>query len=129
MLRYDVEELVRDWLVSGRKRGEFAAMVWDNCKSALTYEISNCLKGWCDVFGSYHTGSAAPRRAFPSQRDSDCASNNGGVDDGREGYPKHGDTSGSRCGESTGIAQRREEYIYNWDGGRLAAQDDKLSCM
>jgi len=25
MLRYDVEELVRDWLVSGRKRGDFAA--------------------------------------------------------------------------------------------------------
>lgn len=27
MLRYDVEELVRDWLVSGPKRGDFAAMV------------------------------------------------------------------------------------------------------
>ncbi|KAF8229518.1 hypothetical protein L208DRAFT_1439127 [Tricholoma matsutake] len=25
MLRYDVEELVKDWLVSGRKRGDFAA--------------------------------------------------------------------------------------------------------
>lgn len=26
-LRYDVEEMVRDWLVSGPKRGDFAAMV------------------------------------------------------------------------------------------------------
>jgi hypothetical protein len=27
MMRFDVEEMVRDWLVSGRKRGDFAAMV------------------------------------------------------------------------------------------------------
>jgi hypothetical protein len=26
-LRFDVEEMVRDWLVSGRKRGDFAARV------------------------------------------------------------------------------------------------------
>ncbi|KAJ7063184.1 trafficking protein particle complex subunit 10 [Mycena amicta] len=26
MMRFDVEEMVRDWLVSGRKRGDFAAM-------------------------------------------------------------------------------------------------------
>jgi hypothetical protein len=26
-LRFDIEELVRDWLVSGRKRGDFEAMV------------------------------------------------------------------------------------------------------
>lgn len=25
MMRFDVEEMVRDWLVSGRKRGDFAA--------------------------------------------------------------------------------------------------------
>lgn len=27
MMRFDVEEMVREWLVSGRKRGDFAAMV------------------------------------------------------------------------------------------------------
>ena len=27
MLRYDVEEVVKDWLVSGPKRGDFIAMV------------------------------------------------------------------------------------------------------
>jgi hypothetical protein len=28
MLRYDIEELVKDWLVSGCKRGDFVAKVW-----------------------------------------------------------------------------------------------------
>ena len=27
MMQFDVEEMIRDWLVSGRKRGDFAAMV------------------------------------------------------------------------------------------------------
>jgi hypothetical protein len=27
MMRFDVEEMVREWLVSGRKRGDFAAKV------------------------------------------------------------------------------------------------------
>ena len=34
MLRYDVEEVVKDWLVSGPKRGDFIAMVdFDECLS------------------------------------------------------------------------------------------------
>lgn len=33
MLRFDVEEMLKDWLVSGRKRGDFLATVIQSCIS------------------------------------------------------------------------------------------------
>ena len=60
MLRYDMEELVSDWLVSGRKRGDFAATV-----RKFTFQhhrwISNYSKGWCYAFSTYNAGRATPR--------------------------------------------------------------------
>ena len=36
ILRYDIEELVKDWLVSGRKRGDFTATVWRYFQLTIT---------------------------------------------------------------------------------------------
>jgi hypothetical protein len=41
MLRYDVEEMVRDWLVSGPKRGDFAASVSVSYPASTTLHISH----------------------------------------------------------------------------------------
>jgi len=43
MMRFDVEEMVREWLVSGRKRGDFAARVRLHPSSALV-TVTNDLK-------------------------------------------------------------------------------------
>jgi hypothetical protein len=36
MLRFDVEEMVKEWLVSGRKRGDFSATVCDYHRQTLS---------------------------------------------------------------------------------------------
>lgn len=38
VMRYDIEELIKDWLVSGRKRGDFLAKV---CKVVLLLAMLN----------------------------------------------------------------------------------------
>jgi hypothetical protein len=89
MLRYDVEELVKDWLVSGGKRGDFAATVWRQLQTAVSKHLSDLCLGWRDVFGANHADRTTSRRACSAQSVSGGASSRGRVDDGCEDYSEH----------------------------------------
>jgi hypothetical protein len=53
-MRYDVEERVKDWLVSGRKRGDFIAKVF--LKSSHEASLTNgSLIGWRGTCRSSHS--------------------------------------------------------------------------
>lgn len=73
-MRFDVEEMVKEWLVSGQKRGDFIATV-----SAQTHRLGCRLTlcvGWLDIYRPYHINRITPRRTqvaesrcYPSSRD------------------------------------------------------------
>lgn len=62
-MRFDIEELVRDWLVSGRKRGDFEAKV-------TLYHLTSCQLGltssleWGDLHCADHINRIAPWRTL-----------------------------------------------------------------
>ena len=60
-MRYDVEERVKDWLVSGRKRGDFIAKVFLNT-SDRAFLTNSPLIGWRGTRRSSHSHSIASWR-------------------------------------------------------------------
>lgn len=91
MLRYDVEELVKDWLVSGRKRGDFAATVWIVIATLFRpYLPCVCVcEGWRHVFSAYHVDRTTSRRTCSAQSVCGGTCSSGRVDDGCGGYSEH----------------------------------------
>ena len=76
-MRYDVEERVKDWLVSGRKRGDFIAKVF--IRSSHRSSLANSpLIGWRGTRRSSHSHPIASWRVDsttghgPSTTYADC---------------------------------------------------------
>jgi hypothetical protein len=69
-MRYDVEERVKDWLVSGRKRGDFMAKVC--MKSYHLVFFADGLIGWRGTCSSSHSHPTASWRV--SVTTGDCQS-------------------------------------------------------
>lgn len=59
-MRFDVEEMVREWLVSGRKRGDFAARVSEfvECDN-----IVSSFSGRWYIYCAHHSDCPEPRGA------------------------------------------------------------------
>ena len=64
-MRFDVEELLNDWLVSGQKRGDFLAKVCTvTCSSKLLLKFE--LGRW-NFHHANHSCSSSPRRTTPAE--------------------------------------------------------------
>lgn len=64
-MRFDIEELLGDWLVSGQKRGDFLAKVrtaTQSTKLLLTLDL-----GWWNLHHFNHSYSSPPRRTTPAE--------------------------------------------------------------
>jgi len=64
-MRFDVEELLNDWLVSGQKRGDFLAKVRAVTRSSkllLSLEL-----GWWSLHCTNHSCSSPSRRTIPAE--------------------------------------------------------------
>jgi len=64
-MRFDVEELLNDWLVSGQKRGDFLAKVRTVTRSTkllLRLELA-----WWYLHHANHSCSSPPRRTAPTE--------------------------------------------------------------
>ena len=64
-MRFDVEELLDDWLVSGQKRGDFLARVRTVDRSSNS--LLNCELGWRDFCRPDHSCGSPPRRTAPAE--------------------------------------------------------------
>lgn len=119
MMRFDVEEMVRDWLVSGRKRGDFTATV-----SSVDYHylvaLLNALEGWRNFYCTHHSNRVASRRACPAKGCCYSSTSYRRSHHGINGHPKYWDLPGAWCRKSIGAAQRRQNYIRLIDGCRLS---------
>lgn len=62
-MRFDIEELVRDWLVSGRKRGDFEAKVTLSDSTHLQLGLTRSLERG-DLHCADHTNRVAPWRTL-----------------------------------------------------------------
>jgi hypothetical protein len=85
MMRFDVEEMVSDWLVSGQKRGDFAAMVWFVSISLIAKFLS-VLKGWRYLYGPHLSYCFAPWRDGASEGCRNSTSSDWRVYYGIHGY-------------------------------------------
>jgi len=116
-MRYDVEERAKDWLVSGRKRGDFIAKVF--LTSSHQAPLTNSLFiGWRGTYCSSHSHSITSRRVGsttsdgPSTTYAQCA---------RDAERKPSATElrvlSIECGrESNGTTSRWSQYICCRDG-------------
>lgn len=76
-MRFDVEEIVKDWLVSGRKRGDFFATVCHvSCQVFILAHVLHSI-GWGDFQCSNYLDSTASRRGRTAQSDRHSAASNG----------------------------------------------------
>ena len=64
-MRFDVEELLNDWLVSGQKRGDFLAKVRTVTRS--TKLLLRPEPGWWNLHHTNHSCSSPPRRTAPTE--------------------------------------------------------------
>jgi hypothetical protein len=64
-MRFDVEELLNDWLVSGQKRGDFLAKVRTATRSIKL--LLNLELGWWNLHHADHSYSSPPRRTTPTE--------------------------------------------------------------
>lgn len=72
-MRFDVEELLSDWLVSGQKRGDFIAKV-RIVDSSANIILNSELGRWNLRCGDY-SRSSPPRRITPAESFSFSSSN------------------------------------------------------
>lgn len=122
VMRFDVEEMVKDWLVSGRKRGDFSVTVghfpFRNILSLLI-----CIwKGWIDLHRSNYSYSASSRRTCIAQDYRHTSSTDRRIYDGINGPSEHRYVPGSRGGEGSGAAQGGKKHIrhrHGWGCGSM----------
>lgn len=65
-MRFDVEEMTKDWLVSGRKRGDFVAKARSTTVQTVI-DTERCIAGWPNVRDTHYTNCVAPWGASASE--------------------------------------------------------------
>lgn len=113
-MQYDVEEMIRDWLVSGRKKGEFIAKVCDDFDSGIR-GAERLHIGWGDVHGTVDADSDAPWRASFAKGISMGVASGGTAYDGIIESPFDGDVSETRRREGASTSKRWEDYLRDRD--------------
>lgn len=135
--------MVRDWLVSGQKRGDFLAAVslhlsFSPPLSSLVQHESNQHThgkitgastwqfllyiggpGRRNLYRTNHARGATPRRTRTSKNTHHCTSPCRRVDDGLPGDSCDRNSPDPWRRESTDPAERREEHVRCWDGIKL----------
>ena len=115
-MRFDIEELVKDWLISGHKRGNFVAKARPNSEYDPVLTMAT---GRRDIQRTNNNDSSTPWRAFSTQSRSDCASNLKHDNYGISLRSQYRYIPSSRCREDPCPSTRREEYFCCWNGTLL----------
>ena len=105
LLRYDIEEVTKDWLVSGRKRGDFIATV-SLLLVLRSFRILMHPPGWCNLHNACYLDCPAPWRVVPSQNRSQCSSTYRRTADEITRCAELRDLSGAWCRDCNCFASR-----------------------
>lgn len=115
-MRFDVEELLNDWLVSGQKRGDFLAKVRTvTCPLEL---LLNPELGWRNVHRANHSRGSPSRRATPAESFGHSSPRHWRGDHGFRLATRLRDIPRTRCSQGLGVAKRGSKYLRRWDGNR-----------
>jgi len=111
-MRFDVDVPVADWLVCGRKRGEFLAKVCYYALFRKNLADASFLKGCRDVHNFNHPVTAAPWAVTSAACDGHAsAPRRFRVDYGVYGAAECGDISAAWCTEGFGAPTWWQEYL------------------
>lgn len=95
ILRFNIEEMVREWLVSGPKRGDFVAKV-RFLRSFMNTRSEQSAKGRRNIHDTYHIDCIAPWRVCASQGHNYCSPDVRRSDHGIYGCPEYRNLSRTR---------------------------------
>lgn len=88
VMQFDVEEMVREWLVSGKKRGHFVAKAGFRPVDLSNFELTFC-KGRLYIQHPNHPDCSTPWRAGSPQGHGVGCTINRGTYNGIDGYSEH----------------------------------------
>ena len=126
-MRFDVEELLNDWLVSGQKRGDFLAKVRAvtcSSESLLNFEL-----GRGNFHRANHSYSSPSRRVILAESFSYSSSYRRASDHGLRRAACLRDVPRTRCSQGLGVAKRGSEYLRRWDGKRRMREVIPSHCI
>jgi hypothetical protein len=120
-MRFDVEELIDDWLVSGQKRGDFSAkvrtVVTCSPKSPLNLEL-----GRWNFHRANHSCSSPPWRTIPAKSFSCSSPHHRRGDHGLRRAAWLRDIPRTRCSQGLGVTKRGSKYLRLRDGQQRMRQ-------